>query len=117
VRNAEILEWGREVVRDQKSWLDKAMYRLLPERFHYQVRQGHVSSRQIQDWLRENGVQVTFFRNVPMIRITVKGVLFDEWKLQLEVDGRPVDMGKLADPKYTGDDVFVDGEGPKPGNN
>lgn len=113
MKNAELLDYAKSMVSDQKDWLDKAMFRLLPERYHYMVRQGHVDSAQIQKWLTDNGVQITFFRNVPMIRITIKGQLFDEWKLQLAVDGRPVDMGKLVDPMFTGNDVFVDGEGPK----
>lgn len=113
MKNAELLDYAKSMVKDQKDWLDKAMFKLLPERFHYMVRQGNVSNQQIQKWLTDNGVQITFFRNAPMIRITLKGQLYDEWKLQLTVEGRPVDIGKLVDPKFLGNDVFVDGEGPK----
>lgn len=112
MKNAEILDYAKSMVKDQRDWLDRAMYRLLPEKFHYMVRQGHVSNQQIQKWLTDNGVQITFFRNVPMIRIFIRGQLYDEWKLQLTVEGRPVDMGKIVDPNFHGNDLFVDGEGP-----
>lgn len=113
MKNAELLDYAKSMVKDQKDWLDKAMFKLLPEKYHYMVRQGGVGNAQIQKWLVDNHIQITFFRNVPMIRILIKGQLYDEWKMQLTVDGRPVDVGKLVDPHFKGNDIWVDGEGPK----
>lgn len=108
IRNGEVIDYARSMFKDQRDWLATAMKRLMPAKLHYMIDQGHVSNGQVKQWLTDNGVQITFFRNVPMIRITVKGVLFDEWKFRPQVDGRPVDIGKLVDPRFADDDIYVD---------
>lgn len=113
MKNAELLDYAKSMVKDQKDWLDAHMYKLLPQKFHYQIRQGHINGRHIQEWLLQNQIEINFFRNVPMIRIMVRGKLYAEYKIQLNVDGRPVETGKLVDPKFAPEDIWVDGEQPK----
>lgn len=112
IRNAQILEMAKQVKRDQEDWLHKAIMRLLPPKYRAMVERRVVPTSEMMKWAKQNGLQVTFFRDSAMVELYLKGKLIDRFVPQLLVDGRPVDTFKLAHPEQFGDDIWVTGEGP-----
>lgn len=97
MKNAEVIELGQQIFKDQSDWLDKTMRDILPPKLHYLISEGRVDDRRIQTFLEQNGVCLHFYRNSPMVRISRYGKFVAEFIPILNVDGRPVDTGKIID--------------------
>lgn len=113
MKNAEALELAKEIVRQQQDWLHKAITRLLPPKYREMIEKRAVPTEKMLQWAKSNGLQVTFMRDSAMIELYVKGQMVDRFVPQLLVSGRPIDVYKLKHPEIYGDDIWIDGEGPK----
>lgn len=109
MKNIEAIELGQQIFRDQTDWLDKTMREIVPPKFHHLISEGNVDDERIQKWLLQNSICIHFYVNNPLVRISRRGVFTHEFNPVINIDGRPVDHGKIiARDQFAPEDIWAD---------
>lgn len=86
-----VADLGREIMEDQKTWLDAQMKDILTPELYQKGRCGEGES-EIAEYVRKNGIRIIFIPDSVTIRIEVRGRPHSEFTPRLLVDGQPVPM-------------------------
>lgn len=113
MKNAEVQELSRQIVKDQMDWLDAAMKKIIPPVLHDKFVRGDFSQKQMGDWLRRNRIRVIYLSNCPIIRIVQskngEDKILDEFRPRITVEGREVDLWKVMNSDNTDpSDIWAD---------
>ena len=80
---------GRQIMQDQKEWLDGVMKDLLPPEL-YDAGRKLERTEEVHAYAKKHGIVVVFIPDTLRLRVMLKGQVKAEFIPQLTVDGEPV---------------------------
>lgn len=84
-----VADLGREIMEDQKTWLDAQMKDLLPPHL-YEAGKRQENLEEIAAYVKKHGIAIVYVPDTLRVRIMLRGKPHAEFVPQLMVDGVPV---------------------------